>query len=235
MEFKMKIALVTGANKGLGFGASKKLAQMGYKVLMVGRSEELIERASQELKNLSLDVEGFVADVSDDHSIENLSQNLEKNFKKLDVLINNAGIFIDSAQAGLFNISTDEILKTFNTNTLGAYRMVKYLHSLLLEGENPCIVNISSGMGQLSEMEGLYPGYRMSKTALNALTKIFSNEYKGKIKVNSVCPGWVKTDMGGPNAIRSIEEGINGIIWAATLPHDGPTGKFFRDGKSLEW
>lgn len=231
----MKIALVTGANKGLGFGATKKLAQMGYKVLMVGRNEEKIKKTSQELKNLSLDVEWLIADVSNDNSIEKLSQQIKKQFKKLDILINNAGIFIDSTQKGLFNISTEEIIKTFNTNTLGAYRMVKHLHPLLLEGENPCIVNISSGMGQLSEMEGLYPGYRMSKTALNALTKIFSNEFQGKIKVNSVCPGWVKTDMGGPNAIRSIEEGVDGIIWAATLPPDGPTGKFFRDGKSLEW
>lgn len=231
----MKIALVTGANKGLGFGTSKKLAQLGYKVLMVGRSQEKVEKASQELKNQSLDVEGFVADITDDHSVEKLSQQIIKNFKKLDVLVNNAGIFIDSNNKGLFNISTEEILKTFNTNTLGAYRMVKYLNPLLLNGENPCIVNVSSGMGQLSEMEGLYPGYRMSKTALNALTKILANEYEGKIKVNSVCPGWVKTDMGGPNATRSLDEGVSGIIWAATLSPEGPTGKFFRDGKSLEW
>lgn len=231
----MKIALVTGANRGLGFGASKKLAQLGYKVLMVGRSEEKIKKASLELKNLSLDVECFVADISDDNSIEELSKNLKNKFKKLDVLINNAGIFLDSSQKGLFTISTEEIVKTFNTNTLGAYRMVKYLGTLLLEGENPCIVNISSGMGQLSEMEGGYPGYRMSKTALNALTKILAKEYEGKIKVNSICPGWVKTDMGGPNAPRSIEEAVKGIIWAATLPSDGPSGQFFRDGKLLEW
>jgi NAD(P)-dependent dehydrogenase (short-subunit alcohol dehydrogenase family) len=235
MELKMKIALVTGANKGLGFGASKKLAQMGFKVLMVGRGEEKIKKAITELKNLSLDVEGFVADVSDDSSVEKLSQYLNQNFKKLDVLINNAGILIDNPQKDLFNSSTEEILKTFNTNTLGAYRMVKFLGGLLLKGENPCIVNISSGMGQLSEMEGLYPGYRMSKTALNALTKILAKEYEGRIKVNSICPGWVKTDMGGPNAPRSIEEAVKGIIWAATLPLEGPSGQFFRDGKTLEW
>lgn len=231
----MKIALITGANKGLGFGASKKLAEMGYKVLMVGRSEEKIKKATIELKNLSLDVEGFLADVSDDYSVEKLSQYLNQNFKKLDILVNNAGILIDSPQKGLFNSSTEEILKTFNTNTLGAYRMVKFLGALLLKGENPCIVNISSGMGQLSEMEGLYPGYRMSKTALNALTKILAKEFEGRIKVNSICPGWVKTDMGGSNAPRSIDEAVKGIIWAATLPPGGPSGHFFRDGKNLEW
>ncbi len=231
----MKNALVTGANKGLGFGTSKKLAQMGYKVFMVGRDSEKITRASEELKSISLEVEALTADVSDDKSVEKLSQELKKKIDKLDILVNNAGIFFDSDEKGTFKITSEEMLKTFNTNTLGAYRMVRSLYPLLLEGKNPCIVNISSKMGQLFEMEGKYPAYRMSKTALNALTKILSKEFEGKIKVNCIHPGWVKTDMGGPNAPRTVDEAIGGIIWAATLPPNGPSGKFFEDGKPMEW
>ncbi len=231
----MKTALVTGANKGIGFGVSKKLAQLGYKVFMLGRNEEKINKAYQELKKLGLDVEALIADVSDDVSIENLSKDLGKKIQKLDILINNAGILFDADEKGKFGISTKEILETFNTNTIGAYRMIKSVYPFLIAGKNPCVVNISSKMGQLAEMQGGYAAYRMSKSALNALTRILAKEFEGKIKINSVHPGWVKTDMGGPNALRSIDDSLEGIIWAATLPPDGPSGKFFMDGKILEW
>ena len=126
-----------------------------------------------------------------------------------------------------------EILET---NTYGAIRMIQVFYPLLKMSDTPRIVNVSSGMGQLSEMNGGYPGYRISKTALNAVTRIVSDETQDSpLKINSVCPGWVKTDMGGPNAEVSVSEGADTIVWLATLPSDGPTGGFFRERKPIEW
>ncbi len=237
-----KIALVTGAGKGLGFATSMDLAKKGYQVLMVARSLDKLKKAVQDVDCEGLSLELFEADITRAEDVQRLKEQVIKKVSHLDVLVNNAGVFLESLDSqypektSALHVHPDVVLRTFESNTLGAFRMCQAFIPLMKKNGYGRVVNVSSGMGQLSEMEGNWPGYRMSKTAMNAMTRVLASELKGSnIKVNSVCPGWVRTDMGGPNAQRTIEEGIAGIVWAATLQDDGPTGGFFRDGKTLEW
>jgi NAD(P)-dependent dehydrogenase (short-subunit alcohol dehydrogenase family) len=236
-----KIAIITGANRGLGYATSEALAKMGYKVIMAMRNPDKAQTQINAMKMKDLDVVPMQLDVSNEKSIEDFTQKFIREFGRvLDVLVNNAGIFIDDEDGGdtsVFKTKSATIQKTFATNTLGPFLLIQKLLPLMLEGGYGRIVNISSGMGQLSEMNQAYAAYRISKTALNVVTRVFSQEVEGKgdILVNSVCPGWVQTDMGGRSANRTIEQGIKGIVWAATLPKGAPNGGFFRDGKKLEW
>lgn len=231
-----KIALVTGAKRGLGFATSERLAEKGYTVIMVGRGKSEIEAAAQTLKNKKLNVIAFDCDTTNVSQAHALASFVAEKFGKLDVLVNNAGVFPESmGSSDVFKTDSKLVAKTFETNTLGTMIVTNALSDLLKKSGDARVVNISSGMGQLSEMNGSYPAYRLSKTAMNALTRIYSEDFGDSVKVNSVCPGWVKTEMGGAGADRSIEEGIAGIIWAATLPSNGPTGGFFRDGERLDW
>jgi NAD(P)-dependent dehydrogenase (short-subunit alcohol dehydrogenase family) len=184
-----------------------------------------------------LDVHGLDVDITKSADVARLSKWVKENWGSLDVLVNNAGVFPEpfNGEASVFQISPELVAKTFETNTLGAMRVTVALADCLKASGKANVVNVSSGMGQLSEMNGSYPAYRLSKTALNALTRIFSEEFGNSVRVNSVCPGWVRTEMGGQGADRSIEEGMSGIVWAATLEISGPTGGFFRDGKPLDW
>lgn len=238
-----KIAVVTGANRGLGLGTAEALAERGYLVLMLGREKAKIERAAADVQAKGGDVRPYALDVTSAADAERLASDLQKEFGRLDVLVNNAGVFLDSSrgsfdenQASVFRVKPETLLETYRTNTVGPFQLIQALAPLLRKSEAGRVVNVSSGMGQLSDMSGAYPAYRASKTALNALTRIFAIEFSGtSVKVNSVCPGWVQTDMGGSAANRTIEEGIAGIVWAATLPASGPTGGFFRDGKAMDW
>jgi NAD(P)-dependent dehydrogenase (short-subunit alcohol dehydrogenase family) len=234
-----KVAIVTGASRGLGFATSEALARMGYKVIMAMRSPEKAQAEINKLKMKDLDVTAMKLDVASEKSIESFVNDFKRDVGALDVLVNNAGIFIDDEDGGndsVFKTKSSTIQKTFTTNTLGPFLLTQKLLPMMIGDGYGRIVNISSGMGQLSEMNQAYAAYRISKTALNVVTKVFAEETKGQdILVNSVCPGWVKTDMGGKGAARTIEQGIKGIIWAATLPKGGPTGGFFRDGESLNW
>ena len=237
-----RIAIVTGANRGLGLGTARALAKKGYRVLMVGRSLEKLEAAAAPLKNTGLDVECFQADVTRQEQIDAFAAIVRARFKRADVLVNNAGVLLEPRDwdrpelASVFAMTPEIVRQTYEVNTLGPFRMCQAFLPLMKENGYGRVANLSSGLGQLSEMGGYWPGYRMSNTALNALTRIFAAELNGtNVKVNSVCPGWVRTDMGGPNAERSIEQGIKGIVWAATLPDDGPSGLFFRDGKPIDW
>ncbi|MEW5943946.1 MAG: SDR family oxidoreductase [Pseudomonadota bacterium] len=237
-----RIAIVTGANRGLGLGTARALAKKGYRVLMVGRSLEKLEAAAAPLKNTGLEVECFQADVTRQEQIDAFAAIVRARFKRADVLVNNAGVLLEPRDwdrpelASVFAMTPEIVRQTYEVNTLGPFRMCQAFLPLMKENGYGRVANLSSGLGQLSEMGGYWPGYRMSKTALNALTRIFAAELNGtNVKVNSVCPGWVRTDMGGPNAERSIEQGIKGIVWAATLPDDGPSGLFFRDGKPIDW
>ena len=235
-----KVALVTGANRGLGHALTVALANDDYKVFMVGRNKIEIDNASAKLQEAGLNVEGFEADVSKARHITALSSYVQSQFDHLDLLINNAGVIIEpgglDSQVTCFTINPDLVEEAYSINTVGALRLVQVFYDLLLKARQPRIVNVSSGMGSLNEIKGGWPAYRMSKAALNALTGILAAEFEGtRVKVNSVCPGWVKTDMGGPNAERTIDEGIAGILWAAKLPPDGPSGGFFRDGKPIAW
>ncbi|MCM0607360.1 MAG: SDR family NAD(P)-dependent oxidoreductase [Xanthomonadaceae bacterium] len=231
-----KIALVTGAKRGLGFATSEALAEMGYTVILVGRGKKEIEAQAEILKTKKLDVVGFYCDITKDSDVSKLKSFVAENFGKLDVLVNNAGVFNEvMGESSVFTTTAVVVKETFETNTLGTFRVMNALSDLLKKSNEAQVVNVSSGMGQLSEMNGAFPGYRLSKTAMNALTKIYAEEFGDTVKVNSICPGWVKTEMGGAGAERTIPEGIKGIVWAATLPANGPTGGFYRDGERLDW
>jgi len=240
MTHATTVAVVTGANRGLGFETCRQLAGRGITVVLTSRSRERGEAAAGQLRSEGLEVHFQPLDVTDGAAIAALSARVAEQFGRLDILVNNAGIFADPydaadpGPASVFNAELDTLRRSLETNTYGALRMAQALIPLMKGRGN--VVNVSSGMGQLSDMNGCCPGYRLSKTALNALTRILADELgHSRIKVNSVCPGWVKTDMGGAGAERSLEQGAAGIVWAACLPEDGPSGGFFRDGKPIPW
>lgn len=235
-----KIAVITGASRGLGYATSEALARMGYKVVMAMRNPDKAQEQINKLKMKDLDVTAMKLDVANEKSIETFATQVMREMGAVDVLVNNAGIFIDDEDGGnnsVFKTKSTTIQKTFTTNTLGPFLLIQKLLPMMIDGGYGRIVNVSSGMGQLSEMNQGYAAYRISKTGVNVVTKVFSQEVEGKgdILINSVCPGWVKTDMGGKGAARTIEQGIKGIVWAATLPKGGPNGGFFRDGERLDW
>lgn len=232
------VAVVTGGNRGLGLETCRQLGVKGYRVVLTARREKEGQGAARTLQGEGLDVRFHPLDVTDDASILHLRDFIRDQFGRLDLLVNNAGVFPDptpgSGRDSLFDARLDTVRRGFETNALGPLRLCQALIPLM-QGRGR-VVNVSSGMGQLTEMNGGSPGYRLSKTALNALTRILADELQGTgIKVNSVCPGWVRTQMGGPEATLSVEEGARGIVWAATLPDEGPSGGFFRHGQPIAW
>ena len=240
MTHATPVAVVTGANRGLGLETCRQLARRGNSVVLTCRAQARGEAAAAQLRGEDLDVRFQRLDVTEAAGVDALSAFLQAEFGRLDILVNNAGVFsdpydpADPAAASIFNADLDTIRRALETNTFGALRVAQALIPLM-DGRGT-VVNVSSGMGQLSDMNGCCPGYRLSKTALNAVTRILADELKHTaIRVNSVCPGWVKTDMGGAGAERSVQEGAAGIVWAACLPDDGPSGGFFRDGKPIPW
>ncbi len=237
MSEAKKIALVTGANRGIGFEVSKQLSSNGYTVLMGCRDVQKGEAAVKQLRNLGLNASFLELDVSNPQSIERAYDSVLKNYGRLDVLVNNAGVFRDDFDnSTAFKADPNAILETFRINALGPFMMCQKFIPLMKKNNYGRVVNISSGMGQLSEMNGGFSGYRISKTALNAVTKIFADELDGTdILVNSVCPGWVKTDMGGAGAEREVEKGAETPVWLALLPKGSKTGGFFRDKEEIDW
>ncbi|MEI2577879.1 SDR family oxidoreductase [Scytonema sp. PRP1] len=238
MTTTQKVAVVTGANRGLGFEASRQLAKKGYQVILTSRDEAKGKAAAEKLQAEGLNVIFHPLDVTNDESSQQLAEFLHEQFGKLDVLVNNAAIYIDSQTGGnsVFDAKIDTLRQTIETNVYGVLRVTQALIGLMQKQNYGRIVNVSSGAGQLTDMGSGVPTYRISKTALNALTRILANELQGKnILVNSVCPGWVKTDMGGPNAPRTPEQGVDTIVWLATLPDEGATGGFFRDRQPIDW
>lgn len=232
------VAVITGAYRGLGLETARQLAGQGYRVVLTTRREAEGRAAAEELAANGADARFARLDVTAAESVRELRDMLQRDFRRIDALVNNAGIFPDPGPgkpgSSIFDAELETIRSAFETNTLAALRLCQQLIPLL-EGRG-CVVNVSSGMGQLSDMNGCCPGYRLSKTALNAVTRIFADELQGTAtRINSVCPGWVRTEMGGPYADLSLEEGAKGIVWAATLPADGPTGGFFRHGEPIPW
>lgn len=220
---KKPIAIVTGASRGLGRGVTQELAKRGYHVLALCRKpNEIVEFVN--------DLEGEVLelDLESPNSVESCAKTISSKFPDgIDVLVNNAGILVDR-EGWTYSMA----LRTMVVNAIAPLHFTKLLEKSL-EKKRACVINVSSGMGQLSEMGPGFAAYRLSKTALNAATKNLSEEWRNKgIRVNSVCPGWVKTDMGGSGADREISQGVASILFPL---ESSETGGFFRDGKRLDW
>jgi NAD(P)-dependent dehydrogenase (short-subunit alcohol dehydrogenase family) len=227
-----RVALVSGGNRGIGLEICRQLAARGITVILGSRDEESGKKAAE---NLFGNIVVYQLDVADEKSADRLASFAEEEFGRLDILVNNASIANDHGQRGL-TADLRRVREALETNLFGAWRLCEVAIPLMQRGGYGRIVNVSSGMGALEDMGGGSPGYRVSKTALNALTRILASELRGgDILVNSVCPGWVRTDMGGSHAPRPVEEGANTPVWAATLPKGGPTGGFFRDRRPIPW
>ncbi len=219
------VALVTGASRGIGAEIARQLAaDHGFVVFAGARDPDDVE-----------EVDGIVPielDVTDEDEIYAAQEQIGSDHGHLDALVNNAGVHGDPI--GLVDYDLDRAHEVFEVNTFGPWRLCEAFVPLLRRSSQPRIVNISSGAGQLSDMNGGRAAYRLSKAALNALTRTLASD-EPEIKVNVMCPGWVRTDMGGPSAPRSVEEGADTAVWLATLPDDGPTGGFFRDREPIPW
>lgn len=232
MAENAQIALISGGNRGIGLEIVRLLAEKGITVILGSRNEEEGRAAAEGLFG---DVIVRQLDVADAESVDHLTSSIEEEFGRLDVLVNNAGILNDEDQRGV-DADLDGVREALEANLFGAWRLCEAFIPLMQRHGYGRIVNISSGLGALEEMGGGSPAYRVSKAALNALTRILASELEGSgILVNSVSPGWVQTDMGGSEASRSVEEGADTPVWAATLPNDGPTGGFFRDRQQIPW
>jgi NAD(P)-dependent dehydrogenase (short-subunit alcohol dehydrogenase family) len=231
-----RIALVTGANRGIGLGVVRGLAERGYLTILGARDLARGEAAAAELAREQLSVLPRQLDVTDQSSIDRLAHELGQRHGHLDVLVNNAAIDYDTWQAAL-NADLQVVREAMETNVYGPWRMVQTFLPLLEASRRGRIVNVSSEGGSLASMGGGTPAYSLSKAALNALTRMLAAELsrrRPRILVNAVCPGWVATDMGGPGG-RPIAEGAASVLWAVDLPDDGPSGGFFRDGQPLPW
>ncbi|WP_377273378.1 SDR family oxidoreductase [Peterkaempfera sp. SMS 1(5)a] len=229
-----RICLVTGANRGIGLEVCRQLGRLGHTVLLTSRDPASARSRARELAADGLDVQPLTLDVTDAECIGRAAREVERRFGRLDVLVNNAAITYDTWQrAGTADLGV--VGAAMDTNVYGPWRTVQALLELLRASRHARIVNVSSEAASLTGMGGGTPAYTLSKTGLNALTRMLAAELRADgILVNAVCPGWVATDMGGPGG-RPVPEGAAGIVWAATLPDDGPTGGFFRDTRPLPW
>ncbi|MGA9852007.1 MAG: SDR family oxidoreductase [Gammaproteobacteria bacterium] len=235
-----KIAVVTGANRGIGLETVRQLAQRGFHVILTARNPQAGAETLRGLQTEKLSVELRKLDVNSSEDSRALARYIKESHGHLDVLVNNAGILTESSRdsgtksSDPLKVSPVTVMEHFNTNTLGVVRLIQALAPLLVKGAR--IVNVSSGMGALNDMGGGHLAYRISKAALNVVTRVFAEELTTRgIAVNSACPGWVKTDMGGANASRSIEKGAETIVWLASAPEATGSGFFWRDKKKIPW
>jgi NAD(P)-dependent dehydrogenase (short-subunit alcohol dehydrogenase family) len=222
------VALVSGANRGIGREIANRLsAEHGFAVLAGARDPAAAGRAEEGVAFVELDV-------ADQASVDRTSERVAADPGRLDVLVNNAGVYGSPLGAADYNLG--EAHDVLEVNLFGAWRLTQAMLPLLRRSGRGRIVNVSSGAGQLADMRGGRAAYRVSKAGLNALTRILAAEESGHgILTNTMCPGWVRTEMGGPSAPRSVAEGADTAVWLATLPNDGPNGGFFRDRKPIPW
>ncbi len=237
---KQQVALVTGSNRGIGFEIVKQLAMKKIDVILTSRNSASGEAAVRKLAKEGVKNVVFMElDISSQVSVDRTLDKVEKSFGRLDILVNNAAILIDKDDITASNADLETVKITLETNLLGSWRMCKAFIPLMKKNGFGRIVNVSSGSGEFEYMAtsgGHGPAYSVSKTSLNALTVILASELRGtNILVNAVCPGWVRTDMGGPNATRSVEEGAATPVWLATLPDGGPTGCNYYDKEQTSW
>jgi NAD(P)-dependent dehydrogenase (short-subunit alcohol dehydrogenase family) len=231
-----RVALVTGANRGLGFETTRQLLAKGLTVVLAGRDEAALERARRALPESEQRRAMTVRlDVTDTESIAAAQRTVSKSVGSVDVLVNNAAVLL-SEEEDVLSIPLDAYRRTFDTNVFGTVEVCRaFVPAMALAGYGR-VVNVSSGAGQLTTMSTYAPAYSMSKAALNAFTRILAHSYRDTgVLANAVDPGWVRTDMGGPSAPRSPQQGADTIVWLATLPDEGPTGGFFRDRRAVDW
>jgi NAD(P)-dependent dehydrogenase (short-subunit alcohol dehydrogenase family) len=233
---KHRVGLVSGGNRGIGFEVVRQLAALGHTVILGSRDLAKGEAAASAIGDGNPGrVIAARLDVTDPAGVEHLVNEIDRRFGALDVLINNAAIHYDTWQTAVAADVEGVVREAFETNLLGVWRMIRACGPLMRRNRFGRIVNVSSGAGAISSMGAGTPAYSASKAALNALTIIVADELRDSgILVNAVCPGWVATEMGGAGG-RPVAEGAAGIVWAATLPHGGPTGGFFRDRKPISW
>jgi NAD(P)-dependent dehydrogenase (short-subunit alcohol dehydrogenase family) len=218
------LALVSGANRGIGLEVARALARDGHRVLAGTRSGAMGDVGGLDITTVDLDV-------ADPESVERLPGVIAAEGGDLAVLVNNAGVYPAGRASA---IDFDVVEETWRINALGAWRLAVATLPYMSAGSR--IVNVSSGAGSFTDMDDTYPAYNVSKAAMNAITVVLAADLRSEgILVNSVCPGWVRTDMGGAGASRSVEEGAASVLWAARLEPGGPTGGFFRDGRPISW
>ena len=225
----MSLALVTGGNRGIGLEVARQLGLDGMRILLGSRDRQRGEAAAATLRGEGLDITPLELDVADPAATASVGPAIEAAGGRLEVLVNNAGVYPGGRAS---QIDFDVVEETWQANAAGAWRVAVAAIPYMEPGAR--IVNVSSGAGSLTTMDASMPAYNVSKAALNAITRVLAADLPGLL-VNSVCPGWVRTDMGGAGASRSVEEGAASVLWAARLGPDGPTGGFFRDGNPVPW
>jgi NAD(P)-dependent dehydrogenase (short-subunit alcohol dehydrogenase family) len=231
-----RIAVVTGGNKGIGFEVCRQLAARGINVVLTARSRRRGAQATAKLQGEGLNVIFHPLDVTVPAEVQALARYLDAVHGRCDVLVNNAGIALDRYGMSVLETPLRLFQDTLDTNFYGPLRLCQALMPMMLRKRYGRVVNLSSGLGQLGDMEDGSAAYRVSKTALNALTRMAAAAAGTRnVLVNSMCPGWVRTDMGGRNAARSVQKGAETAVWLATLPDGGPSGGFFRDRKRIPW
>ena len=238
MGDKKRVALITGANRGLGLAMSEKLAEMGITVIMACRSKEKGEQAAKPLKNKGFNVIVVQCDVEKTGDIESMHKEVSKEFDKIDILINNAGVNSEAPDIRIENLDVPLFEKIMNINLRGTIVTCKKFIPMIKKSESGRIINFSSGLGELTpDRMGPFPSYSISKTAVNMLTKFLAAELKNdNVIVNSVDPGWVKTDMGGPDAMLDIPDGIDTAVWLATAgASELQSGYFYKERQVIPW
>jgi NAD(P)-dependent dehydrogenase (short-subunit alcohol dehydrogenase family) len=229
-----RVALVTGANRGIGFEVARQLAELEHIVLLGARHLSNGQAAAAQLQRHGFDVLPVPLDIADADMVRSAAAEIERQHGRLDVLVNNAAVDYDTDQNAA-SADLDRVRRDLENNLFGTWQTTQAMLPLLRRSAHPRVVNVSSGTGALTDMSAGIPAYRISKVSLNALTRMLAAELRRDgVLVNSVCPGWVATSMGGPGG-RPVADGAAGVTWAATLLDNGPTGGFFRDRQPIPW